>query len=232
MTPYYFHINPTDIHINPKIISRLMGIETEIIPEPYNEFIETEIREISGYQNIKGGYVISDKIEIDPSGETFVFEGEKFMAGKQVVNYLKKSEQLALFTCTAGEEVSIRSKRLMASGNLLEGYITDLFGSVIVEEAMSIIHEKITADLAAKGLKTTNRYSPGYCEWNVVEQHKLFGFFPAGFCGVRLTDSALMSPIKSVSGVIGIGKDVRFHKYVCNECTNLNCIYRNLKYVI
>ncbi|MCK7538940.1 MAG: hypothetical protein MZV63_52410 [Marinilabiliales bacterium] len=46
----------------------------------------------------------------------------------------------------------------------------------------------------------TNRFSPGYCGWDVAEQHKLFSFFKDNFCGITLTESALMNPVKSVSG--------------------------------
>jgi hypothetical protein len=40
----------------------------------------------------------------------------------------------------------------------------------------------------------------------VAEQHKLFSLLPPGICGITLSDSALMHPIKSVSGITGIGK--------------------------
>ena len=173
---------------------------------------------------------ISGNIDIISPKGVFVYEGTEFGAGKQVVNNLKRSELFALYICTAGEEVSRRSKELMSSGNLLEGYVTDMVGSLLVKGAMDILHEGLQNEMELKGLKITNRYSPGYCEWNVDEQHKLFSFFPEGFCGVRLSESALMKPIKSVSGVIGIGKEVRFNKYICNACSSVSCIYRNIKY--
>jgi hypothetical protein len=77
------------------------------------------------------------------------------------------------------------------------------------------------------GKKITNRYSPGYCGWDVAEQHKLFRLVPGNFCGIRLTESALMDPIKSISGIIGIGENVKFNKYTCNLCDFKNCRYRN-----
>lgn len=76
----------------------------------------------------------------------------------------------------------------------------------------------------------TNRFSPGYCGWHVSEQHKLFSLFPAPEpCGVRLTPSALMMPIKSVSGIIGLGSHVRRMDYTCGLCDYLQCYKRKLK---
>ena len=113
----------------------------------------------------------------------------------------------------------------MSSGELLEGYVVDIIGSIIVEKAMD------TVQLELKSMKNqiTNRYSPGYCEWNVEEQKKLFSLLPDNFCNISLNDSALMLPIKSVSGFIGIGKDVRYHEYSCEKCNRTNCIYANKK---
>jgi hypothetical protein len=84
-----------------------------------------------------------------------------------VVNNLKNSELLALFICTAGEEVSHRSKELMRPETSLEGYVTDLVGSLLAEGAMDILQERLRNEMESKGLKITNRYSPGYCNWDV-----------------------------------------------------------------
>jgi len=72
--------------------------------------------------------------------------------------------------------------------------------------------------MAQTGLKITNRYSPGYCGWVTSEQHKLFALLPKDICSIRLTESSLMLPIKSVSGFIGIGPNVRFNPYTCQLC--------------
>ncbi|MCK7517168.1 MAG: hypothetical protein MZV64_05325 [Ignavibacteriales bacterium] len=40
------------------------------------------------------------------------------------------------------------------------------------------------------GLKTTNRFSPGYCGWHVSEQHNLFRLVPDNYCGITLNDIA------------------------------------------
>ena len=73
----------------------------------------------------------------------------------------------------------------------------------------------------------TNRFSPGYCGWHVREQPDLFSLFPTPHpCGIHLTDSCLMVPIKSVSGVIGIGPNVKKLEYSCGLCDYKNCYKR------
>jgi hypothetical protein len=75
-------------------------------------------------------------------------------------------------------------------------------------------------------MKITNRYSPGYCGWDVSDQHKLFSLLPNNFCGIKLTENALMIPIKSVSAVIGIGKNVERKDYQCSICEIEFCYKR------
>lgn len=74
----------------------------------------------------------------------------------------------------------------------------------------------------------TNRFSPGYCHWNVSDQHKLFSLFDEAPRGVTLTDSALMNPVKSISGVIGICENVKYKDYHCRLCKSKDCTYRKV----
>jgi Vitamin B12 dependent methionine synthase, activation domain len=225
-----YHIKPEEISISPAIIANLMGVDKNNIPEPYDSMINTELSKIQDYTDIYGGYKIFQDFEINEKEGILRIEQTIFDTGKQVTKYLKAADKLALFICTAGGQVNQRSKKLMSSGDTIEGYICDLLGSILVEEAMSIIQSKLNLELNKKGENTSNRYSPGYCNWDVAEQQKLFDFFPKDFCGVSLSSSSLMSPIKSISGVFAIGKQVKFHKYVCSACSSVNCIYRNHKY--
>jgi hypothetical protein len=222
-------IDPQEVTIDRGTIASLMGVDASDIPETYRGLIETELDETANYSSIRGGFIVSENIAIRSREMIFEFENTQFMAGKEVVNNLAESEKLALFVCTAGEEVTRRSRNHMESGNMLEGYICDIIGSLLVERAMDFLQEKLGDRYMQEGMKITNRYSPGFCNWEVSEQKKLFGFFPEGFCGVKLSKSSLMIPVKSLSGVIGIGTRVKYNKYLCTVCKQKNCIYKNIR---
>ena len=117
----------------------------------------------------------------------------------------------------------------MEQGDIMEGYVVDVAGNLIVERAMDKMQAVLEESMHGEGFKITNRYSPGYCEWDIAEQQKLFSLFPENFLGVSLTESSLMQPIKTVSGVIGIGKNVKNNPYTCHYCTQANCLYRDKK---
>jgi cobalamin-dependent methionine synthase I len=97
---------------------------------------------------------------------------------------------------------------------------------VAVEKAMDAIQRKLAAKEGRIGKKLTNRFSPGYCDWPVGDQQQLFSLLPENFCGITLLETALMLPVKSVSGIIGIGEKVKYFDYPCKFCTMQKCFRR------
>ena len=159
----------------------------------------------------------------------------RFHPGPIINNQLKGSEALCWFVATAGQEFEVFQHRLTQEGDIVRIYLANEIGSIIAEKTADRMEELLQEQLTPKWLYRTNRYSPGYCGWPVSEQPILFDLFrPKGSehnsvfsptpCDIHLTDSCLMIPIKSVSGVIGIGHNVRKREYTCNHCgLRANC---------
>lgn len=150
-----------------------------------------------------------------------------FHIGKIIARQLRGSRRFAFFTATAGIEFENLQHTLEEEGDIVKCYLADCMGSVIAEKAADCMEMVLQQALDPMGWKHTNRFSPGYCGWHVREQPQLFALFPTPYpCGIRLTDSSLMIPIKSVSGVIGIGPDVRKLEYTCGLCSYEQCYKR------
>ena len=60
----------------------------------------------------------------------------------------------------------------------------------------------------------------------MAEQRIFFSMLPDGFCGISLTDSCLMLPIKSVSALVGIGGNIEKKPYGCAICRKKDCFKR------
>ncbi len=146
-----------------------------------------------------------------------------------MVSQLKNATQAALFVCTAGAGISAIAKEKAESGDEFLAYVLDVIGSVTVDKAAGKIQEEISANATRAGMGITDPFSPGYCNWSVAEQQKLFALLPPGFCGISLSETSLMSPVKSVSGITGIGKNCKQKGYQCNWCTDRQCIYGKIR---
>jgi hypothetical protein len=226
-----YRIGFTDLGLTVEGIENVMGYSRDEGMEYIACIIDDVLKECSRIADIRAEYRIFEKIRFDNAGKTFSVENSTFNVGKIVFNQIKKSEAAAFFLCTAGSGPGLRSKKFMHDKDLLTGYIYDVVGSEMVEAATDLMQNDLEQSVLTEKLRITNRYSPGYCGWNVIEQHKLFSFFPQNYCGISLLPSALMDPSKSVSGVIGIGAQVKKNPYTCSLCDMENCIYRRLREV-
>ena len=151
-----------------------------------------------------------------------------FDVGKIIHRQLAGAERYAFFIATAGCEYQTFQDRLKESGDIVRMFIADALGSVIAEACADRMEKRLATELAGSGLLSTNRFSPGYCGWHVSQQQILFPLFKGETCGVQLTPSSLMIPIKSVSGIIGIGTKVMRHDYPCGLCELKTCYKRRL----
>jgi cobalamin-dependent methionine synthase I len=153
-----------------------------------------------------------------------------FEIGKIIERQLRGSEAYTLFICTSGAEYEAYQQRLKAEDDMVRVFIADALGSVIAEKTADQMELAVQENINKLGWHHTNRFSPGYCGWHVSQQQLLFPLFEGNTCGVTLTDSSLMVPIKSVSGIMGIGKEVRKLEYTCGLCDFEKCYKRKLKF--
>jgi len=143
-----------------------------------------------------------------------------------------RAEALALFVATLGEALPERIRRLFAEDSLAEGYMLDSVASVGADLLSDRLAERFEARLAAEGKVGTRAlpYSPGYCGWPTAGQRPLFAALQPGEIGVTLNASCLMTPIKSVSGLLVAGAR-ELHRFrpdfpFCDDCQTRECSRR------
>lgn len=173
-------------------------------------------------------------IVTDVSGEEFaeVYRGEGRNAPRSVVAEIApRAEHLALFAVTLGAGVSDVLRRCFAVHEYALASVLDAMASVAADDAADRGERHFEARLRADGWATQDgavlRYSPGYCGWDVTGQRRLFARLQPAAIGLALTDSCLMQPMKSVSGVFIAGPR-RIHHFAtdypfCDACETRTC---------
>ena len=169
--------------------------------------------------------------KIDNVGRGFVsIEGGTTFKSPKLSQALKGSDKIVCFVATVGSAIEDKIVGLMSAKRLSEAYVLDAMGSVAVENTVEQFYQHMEAKFAAENKSVTLRFSPGYCDWPVTEQKKLFGLFDSEFTGVELLDSCLMQPRKSISGVFGLFHTVNPHApplyNPCQDCNKKDCIAR------
>ncbi len=145
-----------------------------------------------------------------------------------------QATHLALFAVTIGAAISEKISQLFTFGDLALGAILDAGASQAADDAaafLETIYQGVIHNSDQIQKSTVLRYSPGYCGWHVSGQQKLFGFLHPEEIGIKLNDSSLMMPLKSVSGVMVAGAE-SIHKFkpdytFCASCKTRTCQVRS-----
>jgi hypothetical protein len=181
------------------------------------------IADIRLHADIKAVYQIF-KVE-NCNGQVTLGNGISFRT-KKLANALRSCKHVVVFFITLGKEVDRLIKRNMRKRSHY-AYILDIAASMAAESTAEFLQSKIKKNIGDdQGI--TLRYSPGYCDWPVEEQRKLFDLLPADSVEISLSEKCFMSPRKSISGIIGIGPKHRIEKQknTCIHCNKNECTFR------
>lgn len=217
-----------ELNIDRLRLIKLLGYDEGFFPDPFPEYLKQAFGFAAGLDDIRGAFRMVDRFAWGENNRSVWVDEQEFKVGKTIAGELKGSGKLVFFVCTAGKTVSEKSEQLLKGDDPVFGYVYDVLGTLIAEAAGDRLQEIIRDEIAGSHEKMTNRYSPGYCHWQVADQHKLFSLLGQSPCGVQLTPSSLMYPVKSISGLIGIGRDVKFRDYQCTLCEMEHCFYREV----
>ena len=180
--------------------------------------VEKAVDELSGMVEPKVIYA-EKHIDESKNGKVKLEGGVSFNSRKLSMS-LGSSERAAVFVATIGEKLEKRMADLMKKRKMTDAYICDAIGSVAVEETLDRFQKEYGNGNGRNGggEKTTMRFSPGYCDWNIREQKKLFRVVNTRLIDVRLQPSCLMRPSKSVSGIFGVYKGDGAADIIENPC--------------
>jgi hypothetical protein len=163
-----------------------------------------------------------------------VFSGEGENAPHAPLQHIfPRADSLALYGFTLGERISERISVLFASGQSGLAAVLDAVASCAADlsshQAEAFFLHK--ADQGGKKAKQeVLLYSPGYCGWHISGQRKLFASLRPDDIGLRLNESCLMIPLKSISGVLVLGHG-DIHHFApnfsfCSSCRAIYCRHR------
>jgi len=210
-----------DLKINANTIFRELKYNKESVPEEFAEAINRELKFAEKNFEAKTQYFITTDFEL---GTKLRIQNQSFLIGDELLSILDKSELIALFISTAGKKITLRNHELNKKGKVIEAYANDVIGNIIVEKTADYLLKHVKKEFPNQ--KTTNRYSPGNCGWEQMNQHGFFSLYPKIEIGVSLSKSGMMNPLKSINGIIGIGQDVNYKANTCMDCPSQNCLYR------
>lgn len=133
---------------------------------------------------------------------------------QNLANCLRNSTEIVMFAATIGhgfDRFINRYSRLKPT----KGLLLQAYGAERVEAVCDRFCTDISLECNPQGLYTTPRFSTGYGDLPLSVQEEFFSILDCNkYAGIYLNQSLLMSPTKSVTAVLGLGKDVRHRDYL------------------
>lgn len=198
-----------------KLINKLC-----IKTEDEQEFIEI----FNQAQNIAEPKALFAQCNIKSKAEDYVVvEDIKFCSRILAVN-LKDAYKVFPYLATSGLEIEKWSEQI---DDFLTRYWVDIIKEEILSHTKKELFQKIDNE---NNLGKAAHMNPGSLnDWSISEQKKLFALLgdQVSKIGISLTDSMLMYPTKSVSG-IRFPTEVDYEN--CQLCKKLNCPGRSVSY--
>jgi hypothetical protein len=124
-------------------------------------------------------------------------EGVEFTS-RVLTKNLEGIERVFPYVITIGESLE---KRARSSGSIAAGLVLETVGDLALASSLEHVKQHISR---RHGLETTSNMGPGQLDWPIEQQRGLFSLLGPvkDTIGVTLTESLMMVPRKSISGII------------------------------
>lgn len=160
-------------------------------------------------------------------GERELRIAERIFVSEKLCNNLTGCEEVLFFAVTLGTEVDRRLKRYQIM-EVSKAAVLQACAAAYLEEACDFYQEQLEEQYRREEKFLRPRYSPGYGDFKIQYQEDILQMLDAAKkIGLTRTDSYMLTPSKSVTAVIGVGKEqTRCPKNGCEICEKTDCTYR------
>ncbi len=211
-----------------KNITRRQGMRQYAKARPQIREIIDEVIEMVQRKGIIHGWIAYDLFGVRKIDKYRINVKGIELYGR-ALSILSSADEIAVCVCTIGDEIERMVSNLFSNGEALRGLLLDGIGSAAVDSISQQACQVISQIADARGLRSSSPVSPGMTGFDIEEQEKLFKLIQAGEIGVRHLPSGIMYPQKSVTMVIGLGRDMLklTPEEFCRGCSmNRTCTHR------
>jgi hypothetical protein len=166
--------------------------------------------------------------DLMPHPEGLRLEGtELILRGGDIARHLAGCGQTVLLAATLGAAADSLIRR-WEQADLTRSLVLDACAAQLIEQYCDETERRICREAAGRGLAATPRFSPGYGDLPLDIQPKLLAVLDAGRkIGLTCTENFILIPQKSVTALIGLGKNPKTTSAGCGLCRlNQTCNFR------
>jgi hypothetical protein len=226
------------VHVEPAEYTRLLGYPRGWVLEGRAEELADWARDWFAEHGRPWLYA-REANGFDLHDDAIRIEGAEF-ASVRLRETLEKASahSLILAAVSAGPELEEEARKRWDAGHPDEYFFLEVFGSAVVEQLIMLAGARLCEWAETQGMAVLPHYSPGYPEWDVIEQPRLLelltrrGDLPSS---IDALDSGALRPKKSLLAAFGVTRHTerlrRLTELVpCENCSLGGCHYRRAPY--
>jgi hypothetical protein len=177
------------------------------------------------YEKYEVTGLVHERLELNGSSSN---HRKPHLSGQLIAQHLARSQSVIIMVCTIGSLLDEMVSSLFKVDPSL-AVAMDGVGSAAVESLAIQACNYFENQVKDEGLNTTMPLNPGMVGWPVEQgQPEIFTLLDSEEILVTLNESCMMSPNKSLSMVLGVGKDVSPVGSSCDYCSLKGvCKYQN-----
>lgn len=165
--------------------------------------LEGEVERISRRFPVTVVWQVERVARVGP--DSVLLECGMCLMGSRFSEWMTGSDELLLMLATMGNALQEEISTATQAGRLSDAVVIDAAASEIVDAGLDWLMQFAGRELMREArVLTPRRYSPGYGDMPLEEQRKLAELLRIGEHGVKLTETCILSPEKSVMAIAGI----------------------------
>jgi len=208
-----------------KEVLRYLGYHGADVDEQIASQIAQISEETAAALNAKNVFGIWD---CHAEGDTgTVALGEVKIKSQNLARHLNCCSKAVLFAATLGTEADNLIRKYSAM-DMEKALIAQAVCAVMIEDYCDTVVCKAAQSPLLKELYPVARFSPGYGDFDISWQKDVLKLLDCEKqIALTLTDGYMLIPSKSVTAVVGFGKErAECEKEKCSRCANTQCTYR------
>jgi hypothetical protein len=218
---------------------------TRLLGYPRGFVVTDRARELVDWARVWYGehgrpWVYAREIEAASGAAGRVVVGGELFDSSRLASTLRDAgaERAVVVAVGAGPELESHARELWQDGKPDEYFFLEVYGSAVVEHLATTIGARLCAWADARQMAVLPHYSPGYPDWAIDEQPRLLALInrrAAGPVPVRVLESGMLQPKKSLLAVFGVTPHLERVKPLtelnpCENCSYRPCQYRRAPY--
>ena len=209
-----------DLRLDVDAVLRGQGADPSAIHRRSPRLVESAERALEEGSSLLQPRVLARRLLVeDQHHERLKFEGDGRLSGGLLTKHMGGAQEVVIILCTVGEALERRAVEVSREDNVY-GLALDGVGSAGVEALANAACALFEKEASEADCQVTIPLSPGMVGWPVEQgQPQIFDLLDAAAIGVRLTESMMMVPRKSLTFVLGMGKELIAGGRTCDYCS-------------